>query len=164
MNSDIKSGLSKLIFSCLIFAGISSPALAQSGHKEQAPLEIELLDSAPVVNNLRQRATVEHMIIHVGHSDASLDPQPEMICPTAKSPTIQEWPSQSSKIYPSRPIISHHALAKAQPAWQRNSEAAIKSKPVPIASAYPFYTGSSTYSVGRKLSTQLAANHHSAYK
>jgi hypothetical protein len=100
MNFDIKSGLSKLTLSCLIIAVVSSPALAQAQNNHQNPLDIELLDSTPVVNNLRQRATVEHMIVnigHVGHSDASLDPQPEMIIPTAKSPTIQDWPSQSNK-------------------------------------------------------------------
>jgi hypothetical protein len=161
MNFDINTGLSNLTLSCLILAAISSPALAQqaqSNHKY--PLDIELLDSTPVVNNLRQRATVEHMIIHVGHSDASLDPQPEMIIPTAKSPTIQEWPSQSTKIYASHPIISHHTPAKTQPASRQSSEAAIKNKPVPIASAYPFNTGSSSYTIGGK----YADHRHSEYK
>jgi len=159
MNFDIKSGLSKLTLSCLIIAVVSSPALAQAQNNHQNPLDIELLDSTPVVNNLRQRATVEHMIVnigHVGHSDASLDPQPEMIIPTAKSPTIQEWPSQSKKIYASHSIISHHAPTKAQPAWHQNSEAAFKSKPVPIASAYPFNTGSSSYTIGSKFSSQIS--------
>ena len=156
MNFDIKSGLSKLTLSCLILAGISSPALAQN--EQKYPLDIELLDSTPVVNNLRQRATVEHMIIHVGHSEAGLDPQPEMICPTAKSPTIQEWPSQSTKIYGSHPIISHRAPAKAQPAWQQHSEATLRSKPVPIASAYPFYTGSSSYATAGKSNSQLSTS------
>jgi hypothetical protein len=161
MNFDIKSGLSKLTLSCLLLAAVSSPALAQKDH--QYPLDIELLHSAPVVNNLRQRATVEHMIVnvgHVGHADAGLDPQPEMIIPTAKSPTIQEWPSQFTKIYASHPIISHQAATKPQPAWHQSSEAAVKSKPVPIASAYPFNTGSNSYTIGSK----YADHHRSEYK
>ncbi|MDR3612421.1 MAG: hypothetical protein P4L53_02580 [Candidatus Obscuribacterales bacterium] len=155
MNFDIKSGLSKLTLSCLVLTAVSTSAHAQNAHKYQTPLDIELLDSAPVVNNLRQRSTVEHMIIHVGHSEAGLDPQPEMICPTAKSPTIQEWPSQSTKIYATRPVavISQHAPVKVQSA-SHQSFTAIKSKPVPIASAYPFYTGSSSYTTGGKISAQ----------
>ena len=161
MKFDIKSGLSNLTLNCLILAAISSPALAQqTQNNHKYPLDIELLDSTPVVNNLRQRATIEHMIIHVGHSDAGLDPQPEMIIPTAKSPTIQEWPSQSTKTYASRPMISHRTQNKTQPTGHQNSECAIKSKPVPIASAYPFSTGSSSYTIGGK----YADHHHTEYK
>jgi hypothetical protein len=153
MSFNIKSNLSKLTLGCLTLVAITSPAIAQSNHKY--PLDIELLDSTPVINNLRQRATVEHIIVHVGKNDPNLDPQPEMICPTAKSPTIQEWPSQSTKIYATRPIavVTQHAPVKAQSTLHQ-SLTPIKSKPVPIASAYPFYTGSSSYVTGGKVSAQ----------
>lgn len=151
MSSEIKNGLSKALLSCFILSAISSPAFAKKDL--QYPLDIELLGSgqAPVVvKNVRQQATVERMIVHVGKNDPSLDPQPEMICPTAKSPTIQEWGTPSNLSYPSRPVVSHQVTTKSQTNLHPITDAALRTKPVPIASAYPFNTGSSSYTVGGK--------------
>lgn len=154
------TGLSKFVLTCLALTSISAPALAQ--HNREYPLDVEILDSTatPLTTNLRQTTTVQHMIVNVGRKDAGLDPQPEMICPTAKSPTIQEWSSQSLPKIASHPVVSHRVAAtKPQVVAHQNVEAVSHGTPVSIASAYPFNTGSRSYSIASK-----ANSHHSALR
>ena len=159
------TGLNKLFLMTFTLVSMSSAASAQNNR--QYPLDVELLSSTatPLTTNLRQKEIVQHMIINVGRTDVSLDPQPEMICPTAKSPTIQEWTTQPLPKFVERRVVTHKvsaapkAVIKTQTVARQNLESIGHGTPVSIASAYPFSTGSRSYTIAAK-----ANSHHSALR
>lgn len=164
------TGLALSAFVPLIACATTAPAQAENNQIyknyvprvqwSKAPLQVQTIDENPNVKDLRYSTAPQGVIVHVGSAPANGDIQPEMIRPTAKPPIISEWNSGVNNLPPvpslaaNIPVgaskhlaqIQRHQTLAQKPAsasktiLQPIPEALLKSKPVPIASAYPSFS------------------------